>query len=347
MQIEFVTDGLLAPSSRYRCEQFFPYFEKEGIRCILKYGYGTLYNTAVNRRWGGLYKLACRLRRGVWQMLPAKETDIIFLQRTALPHFPVFEQALATLDIPTIFDFDDSLTLNGVGERSLLRDWTFRKATKVSDRIIAGNDYLLEMAGYPTKTSVIPTVIDTEKFYPTPRNNSKLVIGWMGTSGNFLSLRPLVPALLRVLAKHPEVVVRIVSNSVFVPLANHPQVEQIQWSPDTEVELVRSFDIGLMPLIDAPVTRGKCAFKMIQYMSVESPVVVSKVGANIEVFGQGPPPGMIVDSFDWTEQISELIGDQHLRREMGANGRQRVVSAFSIQSVIQDYLELFSSLAHR
>src|SRR5690554_2964401 len=107
MQIEFVTDGLMIPSARYRCEQFFPHFEKEGIRCVLKYGYGTNYNSAVNRSWGGIYKVASRIRRGIWQITPSRETDIIFLQRTALPHVPIFEEILAASSKPIVFDFDD------------------------------------------------------------------------------------------------------------------------------------------------------------------------------------------------------------------------------------------------
>ncbi|MEJ7712383.1 MAG: hypothetical protein WKF84_21640 [Pyrinomonadaceae bacterium] len=51
----------------------------------------------------------------------------------------------------------------------------------------------------------------------------------------------------------------------------------VPWSPANEVDLVREMDVGLMPLADTEWERGKCAFKMLSYMAVGRPVVVSPV----------------------------------------------------------------------
>ena len=336
----------MVPASRFRCEQFFGFFEENGVRCQLRYAYGQRYNSVIHHRWSSSYKFLCRLKRGFHQVMIPKEADIVFLQRTAFPHFPGFEFLLSQRNLPVVFDFDDNLTVNGAGDRSLARETTFELAASWANQLIAGNQFLADQAARPEKTAVIPTVIDTQRYVPVDRpNQGKVIIGWMGTSGNFPSLLEIVPTLSRVLKANPDTKVRIVSNATFLPFATHPQVEQIPWTSANEISLLQSFDIGLMPLVDSLLTRGKCAFKMIQYMAVGCPVVVSAVGANVEVFGnEGEPSGYLQKDFDWDEALEDLIRSRTKRLSMGQNGRNRVESNYSIDAVAPRYLEIFDRL---
>ncbi len=340
----FVTDGLLVPASRFRCEQFFRYFQQAGVETELRYAYGADYNTAINHWWGGAYKFLGRLRRGVQEVTALSDTDFVFLQRIAFPQTAVFEELLFRQKVPMILDFDDSLWIDGSGAANAARERAFIRAAELSDWLIAGNSYLADFVGMPTKTTIIPTVIDTDIYHPTVRSAGPVVIGWMGTAGNFPSLERVVPALKQVLKDRPDVRIRIVSNSDFLPLRGVQGVEQIRWTPEREVDFLRGFDIGLMPLIDLAVTRGKCAFKMIQYMAVGTSVVVSDVGANRTVF-DGGDPGFLLDTFDWFDALITLIDDPGLREIMGRRGRARVVSAYSISSVLPKYLEIFEDVS--
>lgn len=346
MKVLFVTDGILTPASRFRCSQFFPYFENEGIRCDLRYAYGPLYNRAINSWLSTPYRTACRLRRAYHQLLVASDIDLVFLQRTAFPHSAFVEDLASTLDIPTIFDFDDSLFVNGKGEDSRARRDAFEKAVLLADHLIPGNAFLAREANYSQKSTIIPTVIDTDKYIPrkAPKATSKLVLGWMGTAGNFPFLESVVPAIKRILRRYPNTVMRIVSNSEFLPLSGVERVQQIPWSAETELAWLQSFDVGLMPLVDSPLTRGKCAFKMIQYMAVGIPVVVSPVGANSEVFESVDPIGFMPDG-DWEQSLSVLIEEKGLRVAMGESGRERATSHYSIHAVLPRYLKIFEDLA--
>ncbi|QED28704.1 glycosyltransferase family 4 protein [Microvenator marinus] len=341
MKILFVTDGIHTPASRFRCSQFFEHFEKSGIEVDIRYGYGAAYNDAINRPYALAYKAIGRLRRAYHQLF-YKDADLIFLQRTAFPHSGLVEEVGSMRDVPIIFDFDDSLFVNGKGEFSARRGVAFATAVRVSNHLIAGNRYLANQAGRLDKTTIIPTVIDTEMYRPriAPKSNAKIVVGWMGTAGNFPFLESLVPELRLLLDRRSDVIVRIVSNRVFKPLAGVERVQQIQWSPQLEVDWLQSFDIGLMPLVDSPLTRGKCAFKMIQYMAVGIPVVVSPVGANLEVFESKESIGFMPTG-EWFEALDALVDDTSLRRRMGAAGRERAVAEYSIESVLPRYLNLF------
>lgn len=346
MKIAFITDGVTTPASRFRCEQFFEHFEGYGIRCTLKFGYGSDYNRLAFRRGASLYKIASRLKRGFLQ-LAAQDHDILFLQRPAIPHLALFESLLDHDKI--VFDFDDNLQVGPDGTVSFWRRTAFERCTHLAHHIIAGNLFLAEQTLYPQKTSIIPTVIDTDRYIPNIKSStSTIVLGWMGTAGNFPFLQVITPSLERILAKNPHVRLRIVSNQIFVPLKDHAQVDQVPWSAQREIELLQGFDIGLMPLVASPLTQGKCAFKMIQYMATGIPSIVSAVGANIEVFGEDTcGPGLLLSTNDWDEELQELIDNPIVRQDMGDIARCRAVENYSIAAVVPSYLSIFEKLMNK
>lgn len=344
MKITFVTDGVEVPAARFRCLQFFPYFAAHGIECEHRFAYGHAYNQAIKSPVSSLYKSVCRARRAFYQ-LSAYRSNLIFLQRTAFPHSGLVEKLNGTLSVPLIFDFDDSLFVDGLGNESPRRRRAFETGTEVADHLIAGNVFLENVAAKPWKTSVIPTVIDTRRYVPRGRTaprGEKLVIGWMGTSGNFPFLESIAGAIKEVLSAYPNAIFRIVSNDRFRLLDGVARVQQIHWTADKELEWLQSFDIGLMPLIDSPLTRGKCAFKMIQYMSVGVPVVVSPVGANVEVSSHADVGFLAHEPEEWFDAIAELLESRHLRAEKGERGRAIAEKEYSIQAVLPKYLEIFS-----
>jgi glycosyltransferase involved in cell wall biosynthesis len=345
MRVLFLTEGTEVPASRYRCEQFFPHFQRHGVDCTLIGAYGPAYNRIFTEPWAPAYKLATRAVRGLKTAF-ASGHDVLFLQRLAVPHTALFETLAARRGLPLIFDFDDSIHLDSEGRAQGPRHRAFKRVLARADHVIAGNTFLAREASAWGKTSTIPTVIDTDRYTPRTeaRDPNRVVIGWMGTAGNFPHLRAIVPALKTILECEPNVHVRLVSNAELDELSGVPRVEQIRWKPETEIELLRSFDIGLMPLHDTPLTRGKCGFKMIQYMAVGTPVVVSAVGANNDIFA--PDCGHALPDFEgWADALCELVQDKQARVRGGDAGRERAVAHFSVKAVLPRYLEIFNSVA--
>lgn len=349
MRILFLTQGVTIPSARFRVGQFVEHFRNAGIEVAVRAAYDERYNDVANR--GGLraaaYKLLARTRRAA-HTAGAGAFDIVFVQRPTFPFTAAPERLLGRLHPAVIFDVDDAIFLDSAGEIMSSRYAVFQQCASAANAVIAGNSFLQNQIVGQSNIRVIPTVIDTDRYKPTTREvtDTPFVVGWMGTAGNFPFLSTIEPELRAFLSAHPQAKFRIVSNAEFVSLAEHPQVEQIRWTADSEISQLQSFDVGLMPLHDTPHARGKCAFKMIQYMAVGIPYVASPVGANVEVHGAGDG-GILAGVGHWENALNTLIADSSKRAAMGTSARARCEERYSIRAVLPQYLELFEEMAGR
>ena len=109
------------------------------------------------------------------------------------------------------------------------------------------------------------------------------------------------------------------------------EYDYIRWNDDSEVEDLNRIDIGLMPLIDSPWSRGKCGFKLVQYGAVGSPSIASDVGVNSNIIIDGES-GYMIRNDNWLEPWQKLITDDDLRERMGRAARQQIQRHYSVSS---------------
>lgn len=350
LRILFLTEGQTVPASRFRVEQFLPYFRRQGIHCELRSGYGPRYSQIAPTVLGTPYKIACRMKRFA-QINDAEHFDLVFAQRPALPYTGYCERLLANKNPRLILDIDDAVFVSPNGHENPRLAAGIRESVDAAALLICGNQYLADRLDRG-HTRVIPTVVDTTRYRPpdTPSmpDDHDVVIGWMGTSSNFVSLHLVAPLLRQLLHEMHEKInlrVRIVSDQVFPALTDVAGVEMILWNAHEELSLLQSFTIGIMPLIDNPSTRGKCGFKALQYMAVGLPVVASAVGANLELLGDSGAALLASNPLEFEQALRQLIHDPTRRCEMAAKARSWVKKHYSIQAVLPRYLHLFEELA--
>lgn len=343
-RVLFLTEGPESPGSRFRCLQFFTHFERLGFECVAGFSYDQRYNDVFERPWAPAYKLAGRLRR-MALLLADRRADLIVLHKTTLPMSGLPEWLRSMSKTPLVFDFDDAIYLGPGGTPQPSRRAAFERVVSVADHLIAGNRHLADVAGQPQRTTIIPSVVDTALYFPGPaRRRDELVIGWMGTASNFPSLRMALPSVLAVVERLPRARVRIVSNGELPELANHPRVEHWRWNAEGELRALQSFDVGLMPLEDNELTRGKCGFKMIQYMAVGVPVLASAVGANLDIFASSNAGALVAPGEDWGRALEALLARRDEFAQLGAAGREHVDAKYSVCSVVEKYREIFERL---
>jgi glycosyltransferase involved in cell wall biosynthesis len=171
-----------------------------------------------------------------------------------------------------------------------------------------------------------------------------VVVGWTGLAINYRQLASAVPGIARALQR---------TGARFLAISDRPpppalaplRPEFVRWRPETEIEDLARIDIGVMPLPDGPFERGKCAYKLIQYMALGRPGVASPIGANCEVVTDGVDGFLPADDAGWEQAVTRLIEDPVLRRDVGARARARVEAAYSLRAVVPLYKGMIADLA--
>ena len=122
-------------------------------------------------------------------------------------------------------------------------------------------------------------------------------------------------------------------------------MECVPWSAATEAAALATAHIGVMPLSDDAWARGKCAFKLLQYMAAGLPCVASPIGANTEAVIDGFN-GLHASSIeDWERCLALLIESPGLRARFGANGHAHVERRYALQTYGSSYVGLLTRLA--
>ncbi len=324
LRIAAFTGGIGVPSARFRVRQYVPALREHGV--------------ALEEMWSrfGCYPPKARWARPVWAaatlaaQLPnvarSRHYDAILLQREMLSTFVTLEPLTGK---PRILDVDDAIFLCRGGGFS-------RRLAQLADRVICGNEYLAErFSAWNRHVTVIATAVDAQRCVPMEKGAERddaIVIGWIGTSVNLKYLYDLEPAIAQVMRSVPGARLRIVCDKspTFHKLARD-RVEFIRWREEIEVASIQGMDIGIMPLEDSPWSRGKCSFKMLQYMSCGLPVVISPVGMNAEVLALGNV-GIGAAAMDqWVDALLALLENAQLRASMGTVGRRVVETYFSVE----------------
>jgi glycosyltransferase involved in cell wall biosynthesis len=104
-------------------------------------------------------------------------------------------------------------------------------------------------------------------------------------------------------------------------------------------------DVGLMPLPNTEWARGKCAFKMISYMDVGAPVIVSPIGTNKEILQQAEVGLPATTDNEWYEALELLFHDRQCASTLGQAGRKLVEDSYSVNKNAGLLAKIFEEVA--
>jgi glycosyltransferase involved in cell wall biosynthesis len=329
--------GPLAASTRYRLGQYVEGLRSHGIELQVRH---LLDDQYLARKYAGggtrLQDLAAAAGRRLKDLLGQGGFDASMLYGELLPLLPgTLESAL--LRLPFVYDCDDAFYLKyRQGRLALLRGVLGRKFDRVmrgAAHITAGNRNLVAYgARQNPNTHYLPTVVDTRRYLPARdrRSESVFTVGWIGSPSTSEYLSQLVEPLAAVGREGP---VRFVVIGGQAPAVPGVEVVTLPWSEAEEVRLINSFDVGVMPLPDTEWARGKCAFKLIQYMACAVPVIASPVGANVDVVN-GECGLLAAGSDQWIEAFRTLRDSPARRSAMGSAARARIEEHYSLQTTL-------------
>jgi len=318
-KVLFIVKNPTEASSRFRVFAFYERLKKE-------FYVDTFYAEYHNKKIPKIFRSLIKRFRFLYLLWIAKQYDVLYMQRpmsSDKSNSTLFESMLVKINPNLIFDYDDALFIQN--------ETKMRSLVSLAHTCVCGNSYLEAFAKkYNHNTLVIPTVIDTDRYQSSKNNKeSTITVGWTGTSGNYqFFTQKMIDDIQIILNENSHVEFLFICDNP-PPKKFNFSYQFIKWTAANEIQDLQMIDIGLMPLIDSPWSRGKCGFKLIQYASIGIASIASNVGVNNEVIID-KKSGILVKNDQWKEAIQKLIDDRVLATEMGEQAKQHIFKNYSV-----------------
>ena len=344
-----------SPGQRFRCEQYEAFLRNAGFDSrwnnLLDEKEDALFYSP--RKYLGKTRLLLRKRRERnKQIRQIASGDIAFVYREAFVFGSTrMERRMKAHGARLVFDFDDAIWMRDVSEGNRALSFLKRPAKtadicRLSDVVIVGNDHLARYARqFSDSVVVIPTTVDTDYHKPiqVTRIDDRVCIGWTGSETTVRHFEAHVPVLQKLKQKFADRIrFKVITNKP----VRFPElgVEATLWNRADEVLQLADIDIGIMPLPDDEWSRGKCGFKLLQYMAMEKACVASPVGVNTDIITEGEHGLLAASDDEWIDKLSLLIADAEMRTRLGEAGRRRVIEAYSVDTWRERYVHIFKTI---
>jgi glycosyltransferase involved in cell wall biosynthesis len=349
INIAALTHHKNTPSSRFRVRNHIPALKKLGFNIVdlqrnwssensgLMFPNKRIKNSFIKASLAFGYELL-NINQTFSRVLTSRSYDAVLISRELINGYPSFENFIKK---PIIYDIDDAVFLNKYSEIGIV------KILKRSDVVIAGNEFLADYCSkYSKNVHIIPTGVDTDKFIPKIKRNDKFILGWSGTSSSFDFFLPIEDALVSFFEKNNNAILKICSDRFPSELKKLQKYIHFQiWTNDNEVSEIQSFDVGIMPLVDSPWTRGKCAYKCLLYASCGIPFVCSPVGMNNDLINLGRV-GLLASSDDeWVDVLNFMYNNRSTLAEIFPDGRDVIIKNFSNDIIIKNISMILNTVS--
>ncbi|MBI2053682.1 MAG: glycosyltransferase [Candidatus Sungbacteria bacterium] len=341
-------------TSRLHALQFFPHLERDYGMQISKVAiysdrfFRMQMDLAGAGRKQKFFELAKGLLLGFFKKVilafRAARYDVVFIQRET---FPVFLYRILRVMNPHVaYQLEDAIYEISpfLGGKSFLHRLLLRYQAHLCRRMMRGAAVVIaenegiatEARKHNTRVVIISAPIDSDRFRPISHayGVGPVTIGWIGSPATTRLLATIDPVFSALGAKYGARVRLKTVGAARDYTAPGIAMEKKDWSFDTEVADLQSFDIGIMPLEDTPFEKGRLGGKMIFYMMTGVPFVASDAPLNRGAADDGVHGFFVSTHEQWVEKLSLLIEDAALRSRMGGQGRLRAKERFSLKSKI-------------
>ncbi len=205
------------------------------------------------------------------------------------------------------------------------------------------------------RIQVVYNGIDTTQFQNTRAQDARALLGFdvgtpvIGSVGNLYPVKgysDLLKAAVKVTQALPQATFLIVG--LFTEYTDQLKAEIAALHLENNVRLLGFREdipalLSIMDLFVLPSLSEGLSLSVLQAMSSCKPVIVSGVGGNVEII-ENEKTGILVppQSSDLlAEKILFVLKEDDLARRMGEAARKRVEAAFSIEAMVQRYLQMY------
>ena len=351
--IFFTKYTIAGPSSRYRTYQYAPYFLKEDYQIKYNPLFPAKYITALykNQRKPWLTLFLCYIRR-FFQILFLRRYHIIFIEYELFPFMPfVIEKLLLYNKRNIILDYDDAVfhnyDKNSNSVARILLNKKIPQLLELANIVITGSPYLTNwVSKYNPKVIEIPTSINFQS-YQKPIDfdiKDSFTVGWIGSSSTSKHILTIKEALSLFCEQTPNAKVVLVgfNRQLQYKLKNN-KIELVEWQSKTELNLLYNFDVGIMPLDDTDFSKGKCGFKLIQYMACGKPTISTPLEANVKIDRNGENL-FATTTTQWFNALVHIHNNRQYFKQVGKRNRHIIRNYYSVEENYKTYISIFNQL---
>ena len=320
----------LGSSSRVRFYQYYPYLQAQGVEIVTVPFFDDEYVRALYS--GQAISRADVLRaylKRLSDLIKSSSFDLLWVEKELFPLLPAWSEIfLNFIRIPYVVDYDDAVYHRyDMHDPLLVRAFLGRKIDRVMRHaaiVIVGNDTLGERArkAQARRVEYLPSVVDVPLYKVRKETlQTPFQIGWIGSPVTAPYLDTVREAL-ELFSSEADVRITLIGAGRISPFGKIP-VALLPWDEATETSIANLFDVGMMPLVDGPFERGKCGYKLVQYMAAGLPVVASPVGINSQMVIPGGNGYLAASTEEWLAAFRKLSRDTDLRLKMGKPADRR------------------------
>ncbi len=262
------------------------------------------------------------------------------------------EKFLISFHPHVILDFDDDISAakkepreikNIFGQLMLEQGNKFRQSLLLYKGFIVGSNYLRDYVKQCNSTVqeqnilVIPTCVDYDQYFPKeyPSEKNEIIFGWIGGTGNMPYLDLLIPALNRI-SKKRKIKLLVITGRDYEAKTDF-EIMNCRWSLETEISDMMKMDIGLMPLWLTAVAKGKCGFKLIQYMGLGIVSIATGITANNEIIDDNQNGFIVEQEENWEHVIEKALVRWNEFNEIGRLGRTKILNQYTFRANTAKY----------
>ena len=344
---------------QYRAHKWKVEFEKYGQRCEVV----TIFEDKdeFDRQFDNLPRLLIyAMKRRFRQCIYARNFAAVVVRRELLQFNDYgnlfMEKFLLKIHPNVILDFDDDISAAKREPRKITNLYgrllqengnKFNESLRLYKRFVVGSAYLKQKVLNEntyidnSDVTVIPTCVDYDTYSQKQYDihTGSIVLGWIGGNHNLHYLDKLTEPL-NLLSKEFKFKLVVVAGKDYSNEKACFAIENHRWSLKEEKDLIKGFDIGLMPVEDNAVGRGKCGFKLLQYMGLGVIGVATDITINGEIIHDGENGFLVkADNSDWYEVLKKVLSLQNKYTDIGPSARETVSEKYSFATNAGKYIE--------
>lgn len=274
--------------------------------------------------------------RRLFQTMRAGNYRAVFFQKSMYPlYYDQFTPYLEKL----ICKINDNVTVDYFDADYMHNSKLINTIAKTTNKVSVVNEHLknyFEKLNAHVFYNDLALNIKSYKIKNNYSINEKINFFWTGSESNAINLREIIPILEKLNTLYPLQLTMICrSNAGY----NNPIINNTAWNEKTFFQLLSEADIAIYPALeDTEFTRGKVAYKNIEYGAAALPIIASLHGLSPH-FENETDVLLATNAEEWEKQILRLINDESLRKKLGTNARLKTEKFHSLELTYKNLLE--------